>query len=359
MRWYVYAWRGGPCVAKRVGGGRPKLTKQEAASIGEAVKAHHSPEPGTLLSLAREWKRHDDWKALAVTTKATWGRELDLIEAKWGKTPLSFWSDARMVTVVVDWRDSRSETARSADIGVTVLKALLEFGRLKGRVTINIAEGIPSLYSGGDREEIIWTDDDMARFAILAPERILDGLRLATLTGLRRADLMALTWGEVGEHAIVRTAMKKSRGKRRRAAVPLIDDAKALLAELRTRYRREGVDHVLVDSYGRPWKPASYSAQFNAIRDQAGIIEPGNPRLEIPDRKKHLHDARGTFCTHLCRTNLTDEEIGRIMAWSPATVGNIRRVYVDDAAVVVALARRIGPATVKQPVKQAAIGGCK
>jgi hypothetical protein len=46
----------------------------------------------------------------------------------------------------------------------------------------------------------------------------------------------------------------------------------------------------------------------------------------------------------LCRAGLTDEEIANITAWSPGNVARIRRTYVDDAAVVVALSRRINAA---------------
>lgn len=359
VRWYVYAWRGGPCIAKRVGGKEPTLTPDEHRAYQEAVAADHSPPPGTLLSLAREWRGNGadiashEWKSLQSSTRATWGRQLDLIEAKWGDTPLAFWSDKRMIAKVVAWRDSRSATPRSADIGVTVLKALLDFGYLRGRVSTNVAANIPRLYKGGNREEVIWTDDDVARFAAVAPERILDGLRLCSVTGLRRADLVGLKWSEVRQDAIMRTATKKSKGKRRHAMVPLIADAKTLLAELWARKRADGVDNVLVDSRGLPWNAASFSAQFNAARDKAQVVDPGNAELSIPPRKKHLHDVRGTFCTHLCRTNLTNEEIGRIMAWAPDRVDTIRRVYVDDAAIVVALAKRIGASTVKQPVKSA------
>lgn len=59
-------------------------------------------------------------------------------------------------------------------------------------------------------------------------------------------------------------------------------------------------------------------------------------------RRKHLHDVRGTFCTMLLtECALTDEEAATIMSWSAARVTRIRRVYVDDARVVVAIGRRI------------------
>ena len=49
---------------------------------------------------------------------------------------------------------------------------------------------------------------------------VLDGLRLAAATGLRRADLVTLTWDQIGEFAIVKKAMKVSRRKRRRVVTP-------------------------------------------------------------------------------------------------------------------------------------------
>lgn len=357
VRWYVYAWRGGPCIAKRIGGGAPSLTHEEHRAFQDAVEADRQPSADILLSMIRKWQGNGqdtaslEWRKMQPTTKATWGRQLNLIEEKWGNTPLKLWSDHRMIAKVVAWRDSRGKTPRSADIGITVLKALLDFTMLRGKVRINVAARIPRLYEGGNREEVIWTDEDIARFAAVAPQRIMDGLRLCSVTGLRRADLVSLKWSEVGEQAIIRLASKKSKGKRRRATVPLTPEAQELLTELRERPRAEGVDNVLVDSHGRAWNAGSYSAQFNAARDKAEILHPGNPELDIKPSKKHLHDIRGTFCTHLCRINLPNEEIGRIMAWSPNRVENIRRVYVDEAAIVVALAERIGASTVKLPVK--------
>jgi hypothetical protein len=127
---------------------------------------------------------------------------------------------------------------------------------------------------------------------------------------MRRADLVGVTLDEVTEHAIVRTALKKSRGRRRRAVVPLIPESKALVEALRARPRQPGVRNLLVNSLGLPWTPGSLTQAFNQVRDAAnggrGIVHPGNAELGEPDRKKHLHDCRGTFVTKLCRTNLTN-----------------------------------------------------
>jgi len=68
---------------------------------------------------------------------------------------------------------------------------------LRAAVTINVAEGIPKLYRGGDRAEIIWTDEELARFRTTAIamglEHVADAADLACGTGLRRHDLVTLT----------------------------------------------------------------------------------------------------------------------------------------------------------------------
>lgn len=57
---------------------------------------------------------------------------------------------------------------------------------------------------------------------------------------------------------------------------------------------------------------------------------------------KHLHDARGTSAAKLMiHAELTDHEIADIMGWSPDEVTRIRKVYVDQRSVVVAIGQRI------------------
>lgn len=341
LRWYVYAWRGGPCILKVESPTKPKLGPAELAAIVEAQKEARQVQPDLLAGLIGEWRPNSpEWKGLAATTQETWGFALDRIEEKWGKLPLELWDDPRMVREVVAWRDSRADTPRAADVGVTVLGELLKFGRLRARVLINVADGVPTIYKGADRAEIIWLPEDVAAFEKAADKRkeVVDILRLANLTGFRRADLARVTLDDVGDTVIMLTAEKKSRGRRRRAVVPLVDETVHLIEELKTRHRLPGVRNLLVNSFGRAWTPGSLTQAFNSIRDKAAIAhaEPGQE-----PRAKHLHDCRGTFVTKLCRCHLTDREIADIVAWSPENVSRIRRVYVDDTAVVVAIAERM------------------
>jgi hypothetical protein len=341
-RWYVYAWRGGPRVATIDGGPKPRLSRELEDRIRDARATAQAQGDSTLAGLIRDWRRSPEWTRLAPNTRDTWAVPLARIEDKWGKLPTELWNDPRMVGKVVAWRDAMAETPRAADIGVTVLSRLLEWGRLRARVQVNVAGGVPQLYRGADRAEIVWLPDDLDAFRrsalMLDRPLLIDLLDLAAWTGFRLADLAAVTFGECGEDAIVRKALKRSRGRRRRAAVPMLPPLKALVEELRERPRARGVDTLLVNSHGRTWSADALGKRFGEVARHAGIV---HREVGEPDRAKHLHDVRGTFVTHLCRAGLTDDEIANIVAWSPQNVARIRRVYVDDAAVVVALGRRL------------------
>ena len=53
-----------------------------------------------------------------------------------------------------------------------------------------------------------------------------------------------MTLDHLSEASITKTALKKSRGKRRKAIIPLTDALEELLSELRTRKRKDGVNTV-------------------------------------------------------------------------------------------------------------------
>ena len=301
--------------------------------------------------MIRAWRSHDpnrpsspEWERLSPGTKKTWGSALDQIEAKWGETPLEVWNDPRMTAKVVAWRDARAATPRAADIGVMVLKALLTFGRLRGQVSLNAASGIPTLYRNGQRAEIVWTDEDMAQFAAAAERMgrpyITDGLRLAALTGLRRDDLVTLTWAQVGQIAIEKLALKRSAGRRRRMTMPRIPALNLLLEELRTRARRTDVKTVLVNGSGQSRSADGFGGSFNRVRDEADIVH--IDEVTGKRTKKHLHDVRGTFCTKLLFDGkLTDHQAAEVMEWSPDRVSLIRKIYVDQSLVVIAIGERL------------------
>jgi len=352
--WHVYAWRGGPSVARREGGRKPVLTAAELKLAISAIEQAKAPEQTSLNSLIRDWEQSPEWEALGKNTKKTWGSQIKKITAKWGSTPLTVWNDPRMKAKVVSWRDSQAAAPRGADLGVMVLRELLKFGLLRGKVLTNVAVGIPTLYRGGKRAEIVWTEEDMQRFTAEAMKKdaihIVDGLRLCALTGLRREDLVTVTLDDVYDHAIVKRALKVSKGKRRTATMPRIPELDALLVEIATRKRKEGVRTLLVNSHGKSWSGDGFGGSFNRIRDAADIVyvDPDTGKR----RKKHLHDVRGTFATRLILAGLNDTEVAEVMGWSVEQVSGIRRTYVDQSRVVVAMGERISQGGVNRTVNR-------
>jgi len=339
------------------------LGPTELGQIAEAIKDRTAPDPTKFVSLIRAWRSENpdrpsspEWEALSPNTKKTWGSALKRIEEKFGDLPISVFNDPRMKAKLVVWRNTLRDRPRAADIAITVLRALLKFGELNGKVHRNVATGIPSLYGGGDRAEIIWTEDDLKAFTKKAHELglavVADGLRLAAATGLRREDLVTLTQEHVDEFAIVKKARKRSGPRRRRrfATIPRVPELDDLLVELGSRPRQQGISTILVDAEGASWTPDRLTKAIAKIRDELGIVYHDPETGEA--RKKHLHDARGTYATRLMvHTDLEDKEIADIMGWAPEEVTTIRKVYVDQTAVVVAIGQRIGRGAVNRNCK--------
>lgn len=348
VRWFVYAWRGGPCIMRQDGGPRPtRLTQEAVEEYHKAIAEQRQHADNTFGRLVQDYRASAAFADLGTKTRYEWGRALDMLPEKWEPVPLEVFEDKRIKSKIVAWRDGlagkdadgRPKHRRKADYAVGVLRALLAWGRSEGRVGANQAEDVPTLWKGGKRATIIW--EPAERETMQGTTRqVRDAFNLACLTGLRRGDLVAVTWAAVGEHAIVwRTS--KGEAHERVVTVPMIEPLKALLAELKTRKRAEGVKTILVNSDGKPWTPDGLGASFIKERNKLGL-------------DKHLHDARGTFATELCLAGLTDQEVAGIMGWSPQTVADLRRIYVDQARTVVAIGERLAASTANRSANQPA-----
>lgn len=326
VRWYIYAWRGGPRLRTVVGGPKPRLNDDDLQKLNALRQDRRRAAEDTFGRLLEDWRASPEWKGMAASTRGEWGRTIALFPAKWLPLPTALFEDVRTKTAILKWRDGFADTPRKADYCIQVLRAALAWGKSRGRLTRNIADDMTKLYEGGDRAEIIWEADERLKWQ-KARQGARDAFNLACLTGLRRGDLVELPWSAVGDNAIV---WKTSKGKIR-ATIPLYPKLRTLLAELRTRHRAEGVDTVLVSALGTPRSPAGLTGDFIAERK----------RLKLP--AKRLHDCRGTFATELMLppVSFNDRQIADTIGWSEQSVARIRKLYVDQARVVVELAKRI------------------
>lgn len=195
VRWYVYAWRGGPCIMQTTGGGRPRLTDEAVAAYHAAVVEARRAPPQTFGRLIQDWRASPEWSDLAPSTRREWARFLDMIPEGWQAAPLQLFEDRRMRAKIIAWRNrlagadeaGKPKNRRKADYAVTVLRALLAWARNAGRLSINVADGIPTLWRGGKHAATIWTaeDRDKMRAAAQPIQDALTTLIGRTLCGRR------------------------------------------------------------------------------------------------------------------------------------------------------------------------------
>ena len=163
-------------------------------------------------------------------------------------------------------------------------------------------------------------------------------------------------WHSAAERRLVGTTLMEVKCESQDLSVPVpvwlrIPALDELLEELQRRHGADGAETVLVNKHGRPWTGDCFTGQFNRVRepgDIADIDEDTGTR-----GAKHLHPVRGTFATKLMtETALSDQQIADIMGWAPDKVACIRRVYVDQSSVIMAIGERIKRSSVNRAVNR-------
>lgn len=340
--WYVYAWRGGPCI-HRCEGGKPKLTAALTDAAAKARASKHLTSDGTLASLIVAFRAPTtaEWARLADSTRSSHIAWLDKIKEKFGAAPLEAFNDRRMRGDILDWRDQWISQPRTADAAISTFRRLLTWGVDRGRLNINILTNVENLYEY-DRSDVIWEERHFTAFKAAASVEVQEAVELAASTGLRRGDLVKLPWSAIGDHAIIwRTS--KSRG-RNLVTIPLMPDARKLLARIKARHATEQAAQrkdrrkplpltVLSNRRWQPWTAKGLGSRFNDAKNDS--------KIDV-----NLHDLRGTFATRCMIAGLTDQEIADMLGWSSKEVSAIRVRYVDQARVVVALGKRLAKAKI-------------
>lgn len=341
---YWWAWKGGPRLPGKPG------SPEFMAAYNAAVASQKTVSTETLAGLVARFKASPEFLGNAETTKAEWRRWLDKIAADRtdldiGGLPLSALDDRRVRADILAWRDQWADRPRSADYAMQVLGRVLSWSVSRGLLAQNAAAGVEQLYSS-NRADQVWSADEVDRFckAAASPE-VGFIIRLACLTGLRRADLIRLSWHHVGDVAIVMPT-GKSRG-RKTQVIPLLSETNILLAEIKTRQRARHAElakvraakrmlpptmptTVLSNTRGAPWSDDGVGHQFIETKQKC------DPVID-----KHLHDCRGTFGTRLRLAGLAASEIADILGWEEKRVERLLATYVDRQRVVQELAERI------------------
>lgn len=204
---------------------------------------------------------------------------------------------------------------RSIQIVRMVLRAALDDAVDVGELRRNPAArvGMPRNVAKTSREldRAAWTEDELRRFlTAIADHRWAGPLRLAALYGLRRSELLGLTWSVVDvrkgtvriEQALIevhgRPEWSEGKNSRSRRTIPVDKSVIAALrahrkfqAEERLLAGPEWQDHDLVVATrtGRPVSPGNFDQTLDRLVSRAGVT-----RLTS-------HGLRHTAATHMVR----------------------------------------------------------
>lgn len=176
-------------------------------------------------------------------------------------------------------RDGTALSPRAVAGTLGVFRRALQVAVRDGVIPANPAEGVKR--PSAKRTEDLWTADDLATFREAADEDPLAGALRLVLCGLRRSEVLGLTWGDVDPAGLVRvrqgrvalsdgttaTGAPKSSASARTVAVEALQPGTlALLGE-------RGPDSrlVVLDAVGQPLRPEVLSDRFRRIAEHAGL----------------------------------------------------------------------------------------
>jgi integrase len=171
------------------------------------------------------------------------------------------------------------------NVHVLLSKALGDAVR-RGHLAVSPVMAVDPPARDDSVERVAWTRDEVRSFLIVAgADRLHAVWRLALATGVRRGELLGLTWGDVNERAILvaRQVLVRPAGgmnrvylreqtKSRRTRSVRIDDATA--TSLR-RWRAEQAEERL--AFGGPWKSdggLGVEAAWVVTEADGGVVHP-------------------------------------------------------------------------------------
>lgn len=310
---YAYAWRGGPRIMAEVG------TPEFFQELADLTTVKTAPDRTKFSGLIADYRSSDEWNGLALKSRLNWKPFINSAEETFGKISITAFDRPLIRVAIRQWRDRYKQSPRQADMALQALSRILSHGVAHGRLQANACTGIPRLYKS-NRAEIIWLAEDIEKLSQHASKEIMWAVRLASLTGLRKSDLLRLSWTHVKTHSVERRTGKSNHQKT--AVIPLYRELRELLEEIPRR-----ATTILTNQEGLPWK-TGFDASFRPAKLKAGIDH-------------HFHDLRGTAATRMYMAGLSVREIAEMFTWSEDQVERLIKVYVKKDEILLDRIRRI------------------
>lgn len=351
--WSAWRGKGAPGIAYISAPTKAEALAKERAQEAAIAKAYADARSGqasldTVAGLLATFEQHPEFTKLSPSTHALWSAGIRDMKRSIGRLETVALRARGAPGAIRRWRDAEAKArgARAAETRLAILKRCLNVLRAEGLVDANPALGITSAYRS-DRSQMIWGEDERQAYATeLAKRRAAaaeiaepdnrrrrlaslqaaeDALELAMWTGMRREDLSVFSRAWIQGEAIVYEPRKSSRraktkGQRPRTViVPILPPLAALLE----RRLQGDAPWIITSSKGGNYKPGALGHLVAEIAKAAGV-------------ERTLHDAKGTFVTHMLEAGFSKEEVAEMVDWSVDEVEQIAKRYVHAGVIAAA-----------------------
>lgn len=276
---------------------------------------------------AERWLEAKEDKGVRPNTIAGYRSDLTYPSAAFGDVRIQDVTEDDVVLLVRSLRD-RGLARRSVAKMLTTVRGVFTFAMRRNVIRVDPAQYVEAMGRPPKQRDAL-TADELGRLRKAVAGDSYEAAWMLTLAGLRRSELLALTWADVdlGVGTLVvskgRTAIggiqppKTERGRRE-----LVLDAERvrLLRELRDRQAEVyGLGHVrtgyvVVNELGRPMRPEDWTARWKALcRATEGV------------RDDHtLHAARHSTVTFMRNAGIPDHIVA---SWHGHDEVVMRRTY--------------------------------
>ena len=247
--------------------------------------------------------------------------------------------DLRTVTEtdLIEFADSTMTRGLSSAVVTNALSLLRRVCSLHvkaGLLTSNPAAGCKALvgqvsqrHEPPKREVDSWTQEEARELLVLAAERekfLLPALELAFATGMRRGELLGLTWADVDfrrkrltvRRSLVRGHITQPKSKRMRT-IPLSPTLAMTLKALRAEQKKSAPwspeSAVVAAPMGGRWEEANFARAWRRLRNRSDV------------RPLAFHCTRHTFATLALEAGRSIKWVANILGHADATT--TLRVY--------------------------------
>lgn len=250
--------------------GKPgdKAFHERYAALVERVEQKAAPVPKESFKwLIEQYRKSQEFKALADSTQLDYGRTLDLIEKELGEQPYAL-TTRNMIKAVRDDYASKPRKAHKIKQMISCLYTWADDND-KVKAGFNPAKDLRALRrKGGKKEYVCWSEWEFDLFCAQAIAPMVTAAMIARYTGQRAKDIVEMVWTDFQGDTI--------RVKQSKTGTPLTischSKLRDYLARLQPPQKGKRWTPILTNVDGKPYNANSLSsAMGRAVKTVDGM----------------------------------------------------------------------------------------